>query len=264
MLAAALDQRGIYTQSTAGSVVRTRGAETLENGNHLRAFRMKTTKPINRRKEGILVAAETLFAGSGYSAVSIRDIASLAEVNVASINYYFKSKAGLFESLFERRVVPVNAQRLEMLEAAKAKQSDGVPTIEDLVYSFMKPPLSLGEPEQHDGRGLIVMQFLARVLSMPNEHVYLETYYGEVRTQYIQTLMKVFPDLTTDTILRRYNLMVGALIYAMAGPTRMLRPPAGVFVGDTPEWTVEETVCEITDFCTGGFNARGHAHLRNP
>jgi len=48
-------------------------------------------------KEKILFSAHKLFSEKGFDGTSIRDIAQAAEVNVASINYYFTSKEGLYQ-----------------------------------------------------------------------------------------------------------------------------------------------------------------------
>ena len=47
-------------------------------------------------KERIMKVARVLFANLGYEGASIREIAKSAEVNVASVNYYFSSKENLF------------------------------------------------------------------------------------------------------------------------------------------------------------------------
>ncbi len=52
-------------------------------------------------KDKIIGVAQQLFSKKGYEATSIRDIATEADVNVSSINYYFGSKQGLFEFLVE-------------------------------------------------------------------------------------------------------------------------------------------------------------------
>ncbi|NRD76126.1 forespore capture DNA-binding protein RefZ [Bacillus sp. BRMEA1] len=51
-------------------------------------------------KDQILKAAILLFNSKGYDGTSIRDIASLAKVNSATIAYYFENKAGLLEYCF--------------------------------------------------------------------------------------------------------------------------------------------------------------------
>src|ERR1700733_10610678 len=51
----------------------------------------------------IIETAERLFAGKGFDATSVRDIADDAKVNVAMISYYFGSKEKLLEGLFTYR-----------------------------------------------------------------------------------------------------------------------------------------------------------------
>lgn len=52
-------------------------------------------------KQKIMQVATVLFADHGYDGTSIRDIAKLAEVNVASVNYYFSSKEKLFQEILK-------------------------------------------------------------------------------------------------------------------------------------------------------------------
>jgi AcrR family transcriptional regulator len=56
------------------------------------------------KKEAILTEAEKLFSEQDFDAVSVRDIAKAANVNVAMISYYFGSKEKLFEALIIRRI----------------------------------------------------------------------------------------------------------------------------------------------------------------
>ncbi|MFK4985547.1 TetR family transcriptional regulator, partial [Klebsiella pneumoniae] len=59
-------------------------------------------KPIiehSDKKEQILAVAERLFSEQDFDAVSVRDIAKEANVNVAMISYYFGSKEKLLEEL---------------------------------------------------------------------------------------------------------------------------------------------------------------------
>ena len=56
------------------------------------------------KKEAILIEAEKLFSEQDFDAVSVRDLAKAANVNVAMISYYFGSKEKLFEALIIRRI----------------------------------------------------------------------------------------------------------------------------------------------------------------
>ena len=51
------------------------------------------------RKERILTAAGAVFSKAGFDAGSVREISRRARVNVAAVNYYFDSKAGLYREV---------------------------------------------------------------------------------------------------------------------------------------------------------------------
>src|SRR6476469_1535495 len=51
-------------------------------------------------RERLLHAALRLFAEHGYAKTSTRDIAKAADINIASIKYYFGDKAGLYRAVF--------------------------------------------------------------------------------------------------------------------------------------------------------------------
>ena len=75
-------------------------------------------------RERILVAAELLFAERGVDKTSTRDITTEAGVNVASVNYYFRSKEALTEEIFMRL-----AQRATVLRLADlSKYTDAAPS----------------------------------------------------------------------------------------------------------------------------------------
>lgn len=51
-------------------------------------------------EEKIKLAAKEIFFTKGFEGTSIRDIAKLSNVNIALINYYFRSKKNLYEIVF--------------------------------------------------------------------------------------------------------------------------------------------------------------------
>ena len=53
-------------------------------------------------KEALFAAAEQLFTEKGYAAVSTRELAELADVNLGAITYHFGSKANLFVETVKR------------------------------------------------------------------------------------------------------------------------------------------------------------------
>lgn len=56
-----------------------------------------TTNPDPTTEEKIKEAARIVFTNKGYAATRVRDIAAQANINLALVNYYFRSKEKLFE-----------------------------------------------------------------------------------------------------------------------------------------------------------------------
>jgi AcrR family transcriptional regulator len=59
---------------------------------------------ITEKQEQLLNIAEKLFAEKGFDAVSVRDLAKEANVNIAMISYYFGSKEKMYATLIEDRI----------------------------------------------------------------------------------------------------------------------------------------------------------------
>ncbi|MBW1988737.1 MAG: CerR family C-terminal domain-containing protein [Deltaproteobacteria bacterium] len=122
----------------------------------------RTDKP--EAKERILDAAEKLFAEKGYRAVTVREITEAAGCNIASVNYHFGSKKGLYLQVFERRWVP----RAERLGAYFRKQVEEEPDMEGsplagaLAAAMLSGPLTEEERKRHH-------QLAAREMTQPTE-----------------------------------------------------------------------------------------------
>ena len=71
-------------------------------------------------RQHILQAAVKRFAHSGYAAASVQQIVDDARVSKPALYYYFKDKAGLFQSL----VNEAHDKRFELMWAAAAKTGD--------------------------------------------------------------------------------------------------------------------------------------------
>jgi AcrR family transcriptional regulator len=67
-------------------------------------------------REGILDAAEYLFAVRGFAATSIREIAERVDVNPAMVHYYFGSKKKLLQAVMERVLEPMAGAVTEVEE----------------------------------------------------------------------------------------------------------------------------------------------------
>ncbi len=55
-------------------------------------------------RQRLLAAATRLFAESGFNAVTVRDICTRANANVAAVNYHFNGKVGLYEDVMRSAI----------------------------------------------------------------------------------------------------------------------------------------------------------------
>jgi AcrR family transcriptional regulator len=80
---------------------------------HSSSRHLDSAQPVGTR-ERVLTIATDLFAQHGYRGATVRAICSAAGVNVASVNYHFRSKQDLyqavFEAAFDERARPVIGQ----------------------------------------------------------------------------------------------------------------------------------------------------------
>lgn len=96
----------------------------------------------------ILRAAQKLFALRGFNGVTMRAVASEAEVNLASIVYYFENKEGLYLAVYRQYAEPLMKARRKLL-----KEADLNPSLRAYARAFIEPAFrlfldkSLGGPD---------------------------------------------------------------------------------------------------------------------
>jgi AcrR family transcriptional regulator len=90
-------------------------------------------------KTRLLDAAERLFSDRGFEAVSHRDIALAAAVNLAAVNYHFGSKDRFIRAVIKRRVDSINARRLAALARAERQEGDAPVPTDKILEAFFCP-----------------------------------------------------------------------------------------------------------------------------
>ena len=86
----------------------------------------------------VLDAAEKLFAEHGFDGASLRDMAKLAGVHLAQVNFHGGAKEELFFTVVARRAGELSELRMEALEDLKARDR---PTVRSLLEAFIHPYL---------------------------------------------------------------------------------------------------------------------------
>jgi AcrR family transcriptional regulator len=165
----------------------------------------------------ILDAAEALFMAHGLEATTLRQITTVAKVNLAAVNYHFGSKDALIEAVFRRRLNHLNDECLQMLDHLEAAAAGEPVRPSQIVDAFFGAALRLAADEV--GGGATFMRLLSRTYTEPTEsiRVFLAKEYAEVVRRYREALFRALPDTPRDEILWRLHFMLGAMSYAVSG-----------------------------------------------
>jgi AcrR family transcriptional regulator len=186
----------------------------------------KTIEAEAGTRERVLDAAERLFAERGLNAVSIRDITHEAEANLGAINYHFGTKEGLIVAVLERRMVPLEEQRLKALDAVEAAAKSGQPKLEAVLEAIFRPAVEQAMNPQRGGATF--SQIMARLLLEPNpaaEQV-MRRHFEPMIRRFDAALMRAMPKLTHQDVFWRMHLLIGALHHSLLLLDR--EPPPGV------------------------------------
>lgn len=202
-------------------------------------------------KERILDAAEMLFARDGYHFASMRAITTEAEANIAAVNYHFGSKETLLEEVFKRRLIPLNAIRMEKLEAVRdeAEQQGRKPNPEDVMRAFIVPTIKFccQDPGAEHFSTLV-----GRAIAEPDE---------TVRNVFIQHIMPLFillfgllqkslPDLDADTVFWRLHFSIGSTAHTMRLLGNLELLPEGL----NRDVDIDKLVNELMAYVTAGVS----------
>ena len=153
-------------------------------------------------KTRILDSAEKLFAERGFDAASLRAITGKAGVNLAAVNYHFKSKEVLIREVLARRLSPLTQRRLELLDQHEAKRGSRPVPIEDIVRSLVAP---LFEQRDRLSGGRYIASLLGRLYSEPRLwKIFLEEL-GDTVSRFSAALRLALPQLSKGRFARFYD-----------------------------------------------------------
>jgi AcrR family transcriptional regulator len=178
----------------------------------------KRKRPMTEKstKDRILDAAEHLFAVKGYHNTSLREITGVANANLASVNYHFGSKENLLAAIIDRRIVPINQKRLQILEQIRktAKEENRRPRSESILRAFIEPTFDIFEsgPGGRDFQAIVSQAhndpddtvrnlFIDRVIPLVME--------------FLGALCEALPNLTREIIFSRFMFVIGAMAHTL-------------------------------------------------
>ena len=201
-------------------------------------------------KEQILDAAEVLIAEQGIDAVSLRAITSAAKVNLAAVHYHFGSKEALVQKVFERRIRPVNARRLQLLDEAEAAAGGAGIQLEAILRAFVEPAIQL---YADDSKGPMFMRVCGRVFAEPSQHLQetIDDFFTEIVGRFGAAFKVALPELEEEELAWRMHFTVGTMVHTLMDHDRLKRFTRGACTMDDPKALVDRMVT----FCAAGMRA---------
>lgn len=198
-------------------------------------------------RERLIEAAAALFAASGYAKVSVREICTAANANVAAVNYHFGGKTGLYEQVLRRAIAVMQATTSEAIEAGTGRHP----------REQLRTYLSIFMRRVFAGRDSWIHQMMMRELADPTPA--LDMVVAEVikpRMEYLSRIIAALLDAQpTDTRVRL--CAVGVQAQCLAVLRSGFSDRLGMIRVD--ESTIDDVAEHIARFSLGGIRAVGSA-----
>lgn len=210
---------------------------------------------VSKRKRGkdkILDAAEQLFAIRGFDGVTMRQIATKADVDVALSNYHFKNKQGLFDAVFIRRADILNRQRAQHLEQAIADAHGKTLALEAIIDAFLRPIMEA--QASHDPGWRAYCSLVALINNSPVWGKQMMTgHFDKLVDKFIDALRQALPKASEKDIYWGYHFLSGALTLTMAETGRIDALSKGIVKSSD----VEEAYEKMTQFFANALRDLG-------
>lgn len=181
-------------------------------------------------KTRIIAAAERLFAEKGFTQTSMREITTLAQVNLASVNYHFGSKKNLIQAVLQR-YFDLFMPRLDA--ALEAIGDNNGQTTENVLEVCVQPLQSLDEVRPNGTAVFLLL--LGRGYNESQGHLrkFIQTQYGTTLDLLIKRIHMSVPHINAETLFWRLHFALGALVFSMAAQAALTEIVEADFHHDT-------------------------------
>ncbi|MEY8839374.1 TetR/AcrR family transcriptional regulator [Cribrihabitans sp. XS_ASV171] len=189
----------------------------------------------------ILDAAEAVFAERGFEGASIRDIASLANVQVGLVHHHGGGKEELFHQTVARRAEELARIRLEGLERIKKA---GHASLRGILDCFIRPYVTLAQ--SGGAHWLAYGRLVAHVSADPRWRQIAAECFDPTARRFIAEIAALYPDADPQRLATGQVYSVAAMLAFLNTGWRVeaLSPGAGAAEIDL-----------LVEFCAAGIEA---------
>ena len=203
----------------------------------------------------ILAAAEELFAEKGWEHTSMRELTAAAGVNIAAVNYHFRSKDRLVEELFDRLATRVNTARLHALDKYlnQMREREQQPRLQPILRTFISPYFDTVDGPRG---GQLLARLLLQQRLQPTEvtdRVY-QRHFAPLARRYIEALSAACPKIPMVEWYWRYSFAVSTVVLTatdLSSDNRLARLSGG----KATTTDRQELERYLVDFLAGGLMA---------
>ena len=188
----------------------------------------ETTKTTSER---ILDAAEDLFARQGIRGTSLKEITDSAEVNIAAVNYHFRSKDALVRAVYGRSFLPLNEERLRALEAAELAAGGAPLSIESALSALFEPMVRAWT----SNRNFILL--VGRLQHEPDAELtgFIAHVYQGLIPRFLSAFSAALPGVPETDLFFWTHFLFGGVVYTLLNSHDMQRLHEGQSLLDTPD-----------------------------
>lgn len=166
-------------------------------------------------RDAILDAAEALFAEHGVDSTSIRQITKAAQVNLAAVNYHFRTKAHLALEVYARCIKPLNEQRIAMLDEMEQEAGDQPVPLEKILEALIYPVVR----DHVGGKGQEVAFVLLMGRSFQEQSAEVSRFvskeFAYIVERFDNAILRAIPGLTQEELFWRLSFLIGALHHSL-------------------------------------------------
>jgi AcrR family transcriptional regulator len=205
--------------------------------------------PAPDTKSRILDSAEFLFAERGIEPTSLRAVTTRAGINLAAVHYHFGSKDALIAAVVERRVGPINQERLKLLERLEVA-SKAPPSVEPILQAFFGPAV---RALANSDRGSLLAKMMSRIYwesGGETRQLILEQF-RDVLQGFIPALSRSLPELPIKEVAGRFQFGIGVMVHALSQRGGVSNSPFPMDFDSDPE----RQLARMVSFVAAGFRA---------
>jgi len=174
----------------------------------------------------ILDAAEELFSIHGLYGVTLRDIATKADVDTALLHYYFDSKDNIFKAVVARRGSQLQAECAHELDVYEREAGAGL-TVDGLIAAYVRPVFRFNRTGGKSWRN-----YCAIILRLSNSPDWasevISEYFDPIALHMIRLLRKALPEADEACLFWAHQMFVRVMTITNAPKGRLERLSGGL------------------------------------